>query len=191
MSLFDIIFGKARPERAKLDSLFSLSTAAVAFETEVGWLPAGRAALVLRPGRSKEYREAEEELRSLLALASEEWGSKVAFEKDSYGYFWLVFEDAEWEDLLALVHMAGQVFTEKGYDPYILAAVFLFREETPSPRRLYLIYNHRRGKFYPFVPRGEKDRDTEEEMRVFALLERELPWEKDVSYWYPLWGCPL
>jgi len=194
MGFFDALFGYNKPPQAKLDPLFALSTAAITFETELGWIPAGRSGLVLHPATSQDYRETEKELQELLALAVRETGSGMKAETDEYRYRWLIFQDTDWDDLVELVHMAGQTLSEKGYGTQLLAAVFLFRRNPPEKRgnSLYLIFNYKRGRFYPFIPLGrEQERDTAEEMRIYALLERELPWEKDVGCWYPLWGCPI
>ncbi|MDH7577103.1 MAG: hypothetical protein QHH75_04580 [Bacillota bacterium] len=197
MGFFDILFGRSRPRQARLDPLFALTTAAITFETELGWVPADRAGLVLRPVATRDFRATEKELRDLLELASRETKTGVEVREDEYRYRWLIFRDPDWDDLVALVHLAGQTLTEKGYGTQLLAAVFPFKqEEDPKGKKdaLYLIFNYKRGLFYPFLPRGDaaaRERDTAEETRVQALLEKELPWEKDFSYWYPLWGCPI
>jgi hypothetical protein len=67
--------------------------------------------------------------------------------------------------------------------------VFAFEEKE---RPLYLIYNFKRGAFYPFVPAaGEKARDSERELRLKAQLGAELPFEEDMARWFPLWEIPL
>jgi len=88
--------------------------------------------------------------------------------------------------------MAGTPLSEEGFGEQLLAGVFRLEKEGEGGT-LYLIYGYKRGKFYPFMPRpgGAKERDESGEMRVYALLERELPWEKDTSRWYPLWDCPV
>ncbi len=199
MGLFDILFGGSHPKQARLDPIFALTTAAITFETELGWVPRGRAGVVLRPPAGQDYRATEKELRELLDLASREMKTRFEVRDDEYQYRWLIFEDPDWDDLVALVHLAGQTLAEKGYGTQLLAAVFPFRQEEDPERKgetLYLIFNYKRGAFYPFLPRrgasgARGERDTAEETRIQALLEKELPWEKDFSYWYPLWGCPV
>jgi hypothetical protein len=67
--------------------------------------------------------------------------------------------------------------------------VFAFEEKG---RSLYFIYNFKRGAYYPFVPaKGEQARDNERELRLKAQVGRELPFEEDVSRWFPLWEIPL
>lgn len=195
MGFFDALFGQSKPPQPRLDPLFALSTAAITFETELGWVPTGRSALVLHPVTSQDFRETEKELRELLDLATQDTKSRIKAENDEYRYRWLVFGDPDWDDLVELVHLAGQTLTEKGYGTQLLAAVFSFCREEASDgpgSTLYIIFSYKRGLFYPFLPLDrEKGRDTTEEMRIYALLEKELPWEKDIGYWYPLWGCPL
>jgi hypothetical protein len=195
MGFFDILFGSGKTPEPKLDPLFALSTAAVSFETELGWVPAGSAGLVLRPSAGQDFSSSESELKELLALAMKETGSRLSISDDEYRYRWLVFSDPDWDDLVELVHLAGQTLSEKGFGTQLLAAVFSFKQEEGPARgkSLYLIFHYKRGNFYPFIPEAEggQRRDSAEEMRIYALMERELPWEKDVGYWYPLWGCPV
>ena len=77
-----------------------------------------------------------------------------------------------------------------GYGDRLLAAVFAF-EENGKP--LYFIYNFKRGAFYPFVPApGDKQRDSERELRLKAQLGAEgVPFEEDMTRWFPLWEIPL
>jgi hypothetical protein len=76
-----------------------------------------------------------------------------------------------------------------GYGDRLLAAVFAF-EEKGKP--IYLIYNFKRGAFYPFVPaKGEQARNNERELRLKAQLGKELPFEEEIGRWFPLWDVPL
>jgi hypothetical protein len=70
--------------------------------------------------------------------------------------------------------------------------VFAFQDERGRP--LYLIYNYKRGSFYPFVPAGgggTGQRDNERELVLKAQLGSELPLESELSRWFPLWGIPI
>ena len=65
---------------------------------------------------------------------------------------------------------------------------------SPSRRRasaIYFIYNFKRGAFYPFVPApGDKQRDTERELRLKAQLGAELPFEEEIDALVPAVGDP-
>ena len=55
-----------------------------------------------------------------------------------------------------------------------------------------MIYNYKRGTYYPFVPAGgAQARDTERELRLKAQFGRELPLEPELERWFPLWGIPI
>ena len=73
-------------------------------------------------------------------------------ETDSYRYRWIVLTDPQLDDLVALIHLAAQELQSHGYGPQLLAAVFRFT--TPDRPAAYLIYNYKRGAFYPFAPPG-------------------------------------
>ncbi|WP_338819228.1 hypothetical protein MTCOM_06470 [Moorella thermoacetica] len=190
MSLLDALLGRTRVPPARTEPLFALSTAIISLEDDLGWHPGGRAGVVLRPAEDSFYARAQEETGELVALAALEMKGHVENQRDEYGYQWLIFSDQDWEDLVALAHMAGQNLKEKGAGDRLLAAVFKLEKDKQV---LYLIFNYKRGAFYPFIPLAGKDkeRDNAQEMRLAALMEKELPWEKDFSRWYPLWGCPV
>ncbi|MBE3573187.1 MAG: hypothetical protein IMW95_09580 [Moorella humiferrea] len=190
MKFWDALLGRTRVPPAKTEPLFTLSTAVVTLEGELGWQPAGRAGIVLRPGEDSLYAAAAEETEQLVALAAKEMRGRLETPKDEYGYQWFIFSDDEWEDLVSLVHMAGRNLSDQGAGDRLLAAVFKLYNKGKT---LYLIFNYKRGAFYPFIPLDEsnKKRDNAGEIRLAALMEKELPWEKDIARWYPLWGCPV
>jgi hypothetical protein len=54
------------------------------------------------------------------------------------------------------------------------------------------VYNVKRGKFYPLVLSGERERDNSAEMRLGGLMEEEsIPVERSLEQWYALWGIPF
>jgi hypothetical protein len=53
------------------------------------------------------------------------------------------------------------------------------------------IANFKRGAYYPFVPKGEQQRDNEHELRLKAQIGAELPIEQELERWFPLWEIPL
>ncbi len=75
-----------------------------------------------------------------------------------------------------------------GYGERLLCAVFAFEEKG---RQIYFIYNFKRGAYYPFVPAGDKQRDTERELQLKAQIGGELPIEPELERWFPLWEIPL
>jgi hypothetical protein len=95
------------------------------------------------------------------------------------------------EDLLAGISAVGDTIDEKGFSNQLLAAVFEFTND--RNKKQYLIYNYKRNSFYPFVPvdGSQKTRNTEEEMKMMATIGDEVPLEKDMTLWYPLWDLPL
>lgn len=190
MSFWDVLLGRTRVPPAQTDPLFALSTAIITLESKAGWQPAGGAAVVLRPAEDSFYTKARIETEELVTLAAREMNSQVVSKKDEYGYRWIILTDKDWEDLVALAHMVGQNLKEKGAGDRLLAAVFKLKKESQV---LFLIFNYKRGTFYPFIPVDERDkkRDNAQEMRLPSIMPKELPWEKDMSRWYALWGCPL
>jgi hypothetical protein len=72
-----------------------------------------------------------------------------------------------------------------------LAAAFKFEPKFGDGKPVYWIYGYKQGAFWPFVPKGEKERDNAEELELKAKLENELPIEQDLSRWFGLFDAPL
>lgn len=189
MGWFDILLGRARPVKSKVEKLFALSTAQVTLAVKLNVTPTGKAGICFKPVETSYFGAAEAELKQLLEVAARETGTKMHSAKDNYNYRWVLLVDEDFEDLVATLHMVSQTLQEHGFGEQLLAAVFEFRDE--SGRQVHWIYNYKRGNFYPFVPLTGKQRDHAYELRLRALMEREMPVEPEIERWYPLWDIPL
>lgn len=184
---FDALLGNPRLPEAETDRLFAISTATVTMQASLALSPSGRAALCFKPIESSHYDAAKAEIEELLGYACRETESACRLETDRYGFSWVVLEDPDFEDLVTGIHMASQTLIERGFGTHLLCAVFRFE----GTKQVYWIYTFKRGRFYPFVPMGETARDSAYEFRLRTLLDAELPVEKEVERWYPLWGIPV
>ena len=113
---------------------------------------------------------------------------------DSYGYLWVILDGKSMGDILAGISAVGDTIQEKGFTNQLLVAVFEFNnKEKPNngDSIQYLVYNYKLNKFYPFVPFGQKTRNSENEMKIMATIADEVPFEKDMTLWYPLWDLPF
>jgi hypothetical protein len=187
VGLLDVLFGRRRLKDAREEKLFALSSAAVTMQVELGLRPGPAAAVCFKSLSAGEFVRAENELQELLDLTSQESGSRIRRRSDEYGYEWLIVEDKDFEDLVTTVHLVGSELKARGFGPQLLAAVFPFE----GAKRVYWIYGYKRGAFWPFVPKGEKERDNAEELELKAKLEKELPVEQDLSRWFALFDAPV
>jgi hypothetical protein len=155
----------------------------------------GRCALTFKTVSGTFFYEMEEDIRRFLGSLQPEFEITWRTITDSYGYMWIVLEGKRIEDLLAGLTAVGDIVEERGFSDQLLAAVFEFSSEREAGggRRSYqyLVYNYKRNNFFPFVPTGQKTRDTEQEMKLMATIAEEVPFEKDMALWYPLWDLPL
>ena len=180
--------GKRKLKQPAADRLFAMSTAHITLETGLGITPRGGAGIVFQPLGTADFEQ-------LLHGTAEETGSTVETSDDEFGYRWIVLRDPDFDDLVVSLNTVSTELQGGGYGDRLLAAVFAFEEEASSggaKRPLYFIYNFKRGAFYPFVPAaGDKQRDSERELRLKAQVGAELPFEEDMSRWFPLWEIPL
>jgi hypothetical protein len=189
VGLGDILFGRKRLQGAKLDKLFALPSARLTLEAEVGLRPGGVAAVVFKPLSAGEFRQVEQEIDELLAVAAESSGSEVRRRSDTYGFEWLVVRDQDFEDLVTSVHLVSSELEARGFGGQLLAALFAFEG---GERPTYLVYGYKRGTFWPFVPTGhDQERDNAEEIRLKNELESELPIEPELDRWLGLFDAPL
>jgi hypothetical protein len=187
MGFLDSLLGKTELPKARPDKLFAVTTAAITLQASLGLRPDGAAAICIKPIESWHYDAARAEVEDLLKISTKECGCQYSLQKDEYGYMWVVLKDPDLEDLVASIQMVSQVLIEQGFGGQILCAVFRFKGEGA----VYWIYSFKQGSYYPFVPLGDRKRDNALEFRLKAAMEKELPMEKEMERWYPLWGMPI
>ena len=102
----------------------------------------------------------------------------------------MILRDPDVEDLVVGINAVYEALQIGGYGDRMLAAVFAFKDGRRPP--LYLIYNVKRGSWYPFVPApGDQQRSVERELQLKAQIGSELPIEPELERWFPLWGVPI
>jgi hypothetical protein len=153
----DVLFGRKKLKDAKSERLFAISTARITLEAELGLKPAGAAALCFKALSAGEFVRAENEMQELLDFAAQKSQSKIERKSDDFGFEWLVIRDPDFEDLVTTVHLIDSELVTRGFGTQLLAAVFRF-EGDKGP--VYWIYGYKQGAFWPFVPKGDKERDN-------------------------------
>ncbi len=192
MGFFDALLGGGKKLKGVApDRLFAMTTAHVTLQTELDMRSAGSAGIVFQPINTSDFEQILRDAHELLSGVSQEQDSELESADDEFGYRWIILRDPDFEDLVVSLNTISTELQGGGYGERLLAAVFPF-EETGGKKRVYFIYNFKRGSFYPFVPSaGTQQRDTERELRLKAQLERELPFEPETTRWFPLWEIPL
>lgn len=194
MGLLDVVLGRRKQKPASSDLLFAIVTAAVTLETQMNLHPAGSAGIVFKPLETADFGDTTRELEELLQSAAGDTGTKVSYADDEFGYRWTTLKDPDFEDLVTSVNVVNESLEAAGYSEQLLCSVFAFEDRSPGAqkgRRVYWIFNYKRGSFYPFVPRGDKQRDMESELRLRAALAHEVPLEQEPERWFPLWDIPI
>jgi len=189
MGLFDILTGKRKMKAPAESRLFAMATAAVTLEMTLELRSAGKAAIVFQPLATADFSSIVTDMEEVLRGTGDDAGTDVERTDDSFGYRWMVLSDADFEDLVVGVNVVSQALQDGGYGERILCAVFAFRD--PQNQPVYWIYNYKRGAYYPFVPAGTNQRDSERELRLKAQIGHELPVEAELERWFPLWGIPI
>src|ERR1700722_4509589 len=136
---------------------------------------------------------------------------------DSFGYRWILVEGGQIDDLVTRVHMVHSSLEDAGWSTQLLCSVFGFAPAPPdapdsssagaaSPaaaddstvtsiasitQPIYLVYLAKQGTFYPFAPTGKEQRDSELELRIKSVLAEDLPFENDLTRWFPIWDLPV
>jgi len=190
VSLRDILTGRHKVKGPAPDRLFAISTAYVALQSEHQIEPVGTAAIVFQALALRDMEE-------VVTATGGDSGTSVSTEDDSYGYRWMVLRSREGapsvEDLAVGINAVSGSIETAGHGERLLCAVFAF--EDSQKRRIYFIYNYKRGYWYPFVPDPDpghaQQRLTERELQIKAQMSSELPIEPELERWFPLWGIPI
>jgi hypothetical protein len=191
MGFLDALLGRDKPVKSKTEALFALTTAQTTMQVELELTPTNRAAISFRPVSTGEWGTMEKEVKDLLEISTKDAPLSWSWFSDDYGFKWVILQADEFENLVATVNMISEELTAHGFGDQLLAAIFQFVDA--EKRHVYLIYNYKRGTFYPFIPNPNKkqERMNALEFRISGVMQKELPIEKEVEAWYPLWGVPL
>jgi hypothetical protein len=190
MGFLDVLTGKRKLAKPAPDRLFAITTANVKFETELGLGSRGSAAVVFQPLSTADFDSIVRDMEEVVRGTASDSGVTVESSDDTYGFRWLVLRGKELDDLVVGINAVSTAIEAGGYGERLLCAVFAFQDA--RGRRVYWIYNYKRGAFYPFVPApGAEQRDTERELVLKAQVGRELPIEAELERWFPLWGIPI
>jgi hypothetical protein len=198
MGLRDILLGRREVKGPAPDKLFAITTAYVALETEHQIAPAGKAAIVFQALKTSEFEATIKDMEEVVRATGGENDTGVHTEDDSFGYRWMVLDDGSIEDLAVGINAVSGSIENAGHGERLLCAVFAFADS--QRRRVYFIYNYKRGYWYPFVPAAGSattsstqatERSTERELQLKAQMASELPIEPELERWFPLWGIPI
>jgi hypothetical protein len=197
VSLRDILTGRHQVKGPAPDRLFAISTAYVALQSEHQIEPVGTAAIVFQALATSEFEATLRDMEEVVRATGGDSGTSVSTEDDSYGYRWMILRNREGapsvEDLAVGINAVSGSIETAGHGERLLCAVFAF--EDSQKRRIYFIYNYKRGYWYPFVPDPDpahpQQRSTERELQIKAQMSSELPIEPELERWFPLWGIPI
>jgi hypothetical protein len=190
MGFLDVLLGRRKLDQPAPDRLFAMSTAYVTMETSLNMTTAGSAAIVFQPLSTADFEGIVRDMEEVVRGTAADSGTTVETSDDSYGFRWLILRGQSFEDLVVGINAVSTALEAGGYGERTLCAVFAF--EDSNKRRVYWIYNYKRGAFYPFVPAGgEQQRDSERELVLKAQIGSELPLEQELDRWFPLWGIPI
>jgi hypothetical protein len=198
VGLLSILTGRSRMATPAPERLFAITTAYITLEASYSIAPTGAAAIVFQPLATAEFESTMRDMEEVVRATGQESGTQVRSENDSYGYRWMIVRNAPGnvsvEDLAVAINAVSSAIEASGHSERLLCAVFAFHEaQNGRPERpIYLIYNYKRGFWYPFVPAaGSEQRSTERELQLKAQIGQELPLEPELERWFPLWGIPI
>ena len=188
MGLWRSLLGRSTPPRPRLDALFAVPAAALTLESALGMRPTGSAAVCLRAASGPAFARTREEI--LAILDADPRVPPVAVSEDGFGFTWFELHrpDASIGELCADLHVANTLLEEQGFGVGLLCSLVAF--DVGEGRRGALVYLYKQATFYPFVPRGERERDTLTEVQLAQAVAGDLPVEEDRRRWLALWGAP-
>jgi len=194
VGLRDILTGRHEVKGPAPDRLFAISTAYVTLQSEHQIDPVGTAAIVFQALATSEFEATLRDMEEVVKATGGDSGTSVSTQDDSFGYRWMILRNPEGtpcvEDLAVGINAVSGSIETAGHGERLLCAVFAFLDA--QKRRIYFIYNYKRGFWYPFVPAaGDQQRSTERELQIKAQMSSELPMEPELERWFPLWGIPI
>lgn len=167
----------------------SLSSAYISLKNKLNLKSTGRSAICIKNTNYKQFTNMVEEINRFLDASKLDFELAYRTVIDQYNYFWFIIVGKTLEDILAAIMLISDTIEQKGFSDELLVCVFDFSDEDLIQ---YLIYSYKLRKFYPFVPTGKQQnqRDHSQELKIMAAVGNEVPFESDMSNWYPIWDIP-
>ncbi|MDR3080961.1 MAG: hypothetical protein LBV60_08535, partial [Streptomyces sp.] len=122
MGLLDILLGRTKPVAPDLDRLFALPSAAITLEAAAGFTPTGNGAVCFATVEGGAFTQTHQEVQALLDADTGREGPPVEWQRDDYGYSWLVSRRTP-DQLSALVndlHAVNSALEANGFGPQLL-----------------------------------------------------------------------
>ncbi len=173
------------------EAISMMAGAAPRIEGQLDTHSTGRAGVIVRPDSGQSTESAREQLDAILRTETTTAAIALSVEDDELGTQWVIVRGGSLKGLVRDVRRVGEALVNRDMGLRIVAGVFPF---TWNDARQYWIYQRRIKKYTPFVPVGlpaEQRRDPALESRMEKALRRDLPTEKRMSEWYPIWGMPI
>lgn len=182
--------GGSKKRETDSDTISSLSSAYIALKTRLDLKSTGRSAICIKKVDLVPFSEMKQEIENFLDASKADFELTYRTIVDPYEYLWIIIMTKTLEDNVAAITSIGDTIEEKGFSDKLLASIFDFNDGSTAN---YLIYNYKLDKFYPFVPISEqqKRRDHDKELKIMSAVGDELPVEKEMSNWYPIWNIPI
>lgn len=196
------------------DAIFSLTSATMSIEEKMGLRFSGSAALCIKGIDGSLFQNTIKDCNDLLDVSKSEFKFVYRTFVDPYNYLWFIITSNDTKsnpdnitNVAAGLSSIGDIIEENGFEEQILSAVFKYSFEDKrsyiedniknylyNDKNLYLIYNYKTGKFYPYIPSFENDiqkRDTTREMQTLSILKNLVSVEIDITKWYPIKDIPF
>lgn len=182
------------------EGIFSLASAYITLEIKLGLTSTNRCGICIKNVNGTYFSDTVSEVQEFLKISSNEFQTEYVVVNDKYGYLWIMLKGMSVEDILVASNGIADIIIDRGFKDQMLAAAFEFRKVVTPSSNLdrtqlepqFLIFNYKRGKFYPFVPLGAQEkRRNDYELTLMSIISKEVPWEADMNVWYPMWEMPF
>ncbi len=185
MSFLDSLLGRRKRVTNNLDALFQVPTASITLQTALGFRPTGAGSVCYREAEGAAFAQTQADI---VALLDNDDDPDLERHVDDFGFTWLVARQEETSALVTDLHAINTGLEAQGFGPSLLCSLVGFRD--PTGRSLALVYLYKQGTFYPFAPKGDKQRDNLLEIQVRDLVKGDVPVEEQLNRWMPVWGAP-
>ncbi|MGH9911612.1 MAG: PspA-associated protein PspAB [Nitrososphaeraceae archaeon] len=195
--------GKGSSHRKNKDSdegIFSLTSAYITLQTKLGLSSTNRCGICIKNVNGAYFSDTIREVQDFLRISSSEFQTEHVLVNDKLGYLWIMLRGMSVEDILVASNGIADTIADRGFRDQMLAAVFEFKKivspnssvESTQLETQFLVYNYKRERFYPFVPLGAQEkRRSDLELTLMSIISKEVPWETDMTVWYPMWDMPF
>ena len=188
MNFFKSLFSKPDPNIDESKILLSILKLTKSTNQQTQLKPGDSAALLLSPNDDTFFSKFNESTKSIIKNSQAYAHIHYQTHSDPHGTMWIILRCGQFETLVSTIDYVSSAIASKGLGERMIAAIF---KGSYDGHNSYWICNYRTSRFYPFIPKGDKIRSQDDEIKLGDIFRKKGLRVEPPENWFAIWEAPF